>query len=102
MSRGVAAGASRLYTYSPPPDVSWKAAWDMLQWDQSGATLKSLIKTHFTFTALPSSICPYSPAYCVPFPGVDFTDIANNYCTFKATAAVVGAVGEAAADTFNS
>jgi len=102
MSRNVAAGASRLYTYRPPPDASWKAAWDMLQWDQSSATVKSLINTSFTFTALPSSICPYTPEYCVPFPGVDFSDLANNYCTFKATAAVVNAVGQAAADTFDS
>lgn len=98
-----AASAYRSYSYTPSPDTAWKEAWVLLN-NSAGvpASIRNTMQTAFVFKAMPLATCPYKPMYCVPFPGVDFEELANNYCTFKAAADVVAAVGTAAADTFNS
>jgi hypothetical protein len=91
----------RSYTYSPPPTAAWKKAWDLLKTNTAVPTdIRNTINNQFTFKALPLDQCAYDPRYCVPFPGVDFNDESYDYCSFKASSSVVGAVGQAAADTF--
>ncbi|CAE8622772.1 unnamed protein product [Polarella glacialis] len=86
----------RNYTYSPAPDVTWKMAWDTLASNPSvPAGIRSTINSSFTFFALPSSRCPYEAMYCVPFPGLAFTDASMDYCTPKIASAVSGALGSA-------
>jgi len=93
--------STRTYTYSPPPGASWQEAWQILG-DSGPTEFRNLIQTSFTFKALPLATCPYEARYCVPFPGVEFLELANDHCTFKAGLDVVNAVGEAAAETFES
>jgi len=93
----------RNYTYSPTPDTAWKEAWDILATNiLVPATIRNTIATSFTFKALPRYTCPYHERYCVPFPGMEFKEMPNNYCTFEAAAAVIASVGKAAADTMDS
>jgi hypothetical protein len=93
----------RTYLYTPPPDYAWKEAWDVLTSNGNiSSEIRDVIASSFTFRALPTSKCPYHERYCVPFPGIDFSELANNYCTFKQGADVINAVGQSAAETFDS
>lgn len=99
--QNLSATNDRSYTYLPSPDAGWYEAWKTLV-DHSGipAGIKDTVKNQFTFKALPRSVCPYSARYCVPFPGVTFNDLPNNYCSFKMSESVMASVGESASKTF--
>jgi len=91
---------TRPATYQPYPDDPLLPAWNHLK---NSSLAQATIQNSFTFQAYPSSICPYSdPLLCVAFPGVDFTDVLNGYCTFKIAGDVVAAIGSSASATFES
>jgi len=94
---------ARSYEYSPDPDDPFAAVWQLLK--DNGAVpqeIKSAISS-FSFTAFPLSTCPYPAKYCVPFPGVQYAEVANSgYCTFKIATDVADAVGTSAASAFES
>jgi hypothetical protein len=98
----------RQYTYTPDPDndlyYEWKLILDSTDTSSAALTnLRSTIQNSFTFTALPSSVCPYEPAQCIPFPGIEFKQLSSsNYCTIEMAAEVIGALGDAAADALQS
>jgi len=93
--------SGRTYKYSPSPDLPWKQAWNVLATHANvPADIRNTINNQFTFGALPATVCPYDAQYCVPFPGVTFEELSNDYCTFKMAADVVGAIGESAAKTY--
>lgn len=84
----------RNYTYTPTPDVPWKKAWDTLATHSSIPTaLKSTITGQFTFKALNQTVCPYDPQFCVPFPGVNFTETVGDYCAPQLSEDVISALG---------
>ena len=64
--------------------------------------IKATISDSFTFNAMPTGVCPYDARYCVPFPGVVFSDndLTGDVCMFGMSDAVIGAVGSAATQTF--
>jgi len=92
---------ARNYTYSPDGDSPVKPAWDLLKTSTVSA-ISSTINNQFTFQAFPESICPYPAARCVPFPGVQFEEVAGGtgYCMFKMSDAVISGVGSSAAGAF--
>lgn len=91
----------RNYYYEPAPDLAWRHAWLTLRNDTSvPVSLRNVIAQQFTFRALPLDLCPYQPMYCVPFPGVEFTEMEAGYCSFKMGKEVVDAVGQSAATAF--
>mmetsp|Transcript_21934 Transcript_21934/g.55849 ORF Transcript_21934/g.55849 Transcript_21934/m.55849 type:complete len:954 (+) Transcript_21934:140-3001(+) len=94
----------RSYTYSPTPDLPWKTAWDTLATNNNVPTaIKNTISNQFTFAALNETICPYSAEFCVPFPGVNFTEMgAGDYCMPLLTDAAVGVLGSAVASALDS
>mmetsp|Transcript_125987 Transcript_125987/g.327174 ORF Transcript_125987/g.327174 Transcript_125987/m.327174 type:complete len:926 (+) Transcript_125987:139-2916(+) len=88
---------SRTYTYSPDFDSPFKSAWDKLLSDTSVSTdIRNTIANDFTFTALPEDICPYPARYCIPMPGVNFTEAPNDYCFPQLESDVASALGAAA------
>lgn len=93
--------ATRSYSYTPAADDPLKTAWFAVS--TSSLTPQSILdtmNTKFTFSALPPSVCPYPERYCVPYPGVEFSNVANGYCTFKMSASVINSVGAVAAQAF--
>jgi hypothetical protein len=93
--------STRNYAYSPSPDAAWKQAWDVLATNAgSPADIRTTISEKFVFKALPTSLCPYDARYCVPFPGVTFSEVASDYCTFEMAAEVVGAIGASASEAY--
>mmetsp|Transcript_2356 Transcript_2356/g.5416 ORF Transcript_2356/g.5416 Transcript_2356/m.5416 type:complete len:931 (+) Transcript_2356:71-2863(+) len=96
--------SSRMYYYAPSADSPLRKAWDELNKSTSPAArdMQDAIESKFSFKAMPEHVCPYDAAYCVPFPGVDFHELAADYCAFEMTAQVKDAVGDAAASVFES
>jgi len=92
-------GDFREYTYAPSSDNPLKGSWERLM-ESGPAPIRSTIADAFTFRAFPESVCPYLAANCVPFPGVQFSELSNGYCTFQMAGDVVNAVGGAAASAF--
>mmetsp|Transcript_6102 Transcript_6102/g.14172 ORF Transcript_6102/g.14172 Transcript_6102/m.14172 type:complete len:962 (-) Transcript_6102:330-3215(-) len=97
----------RNYTYTPAPDDALYGPWQyLLNAPENDLTseIVATITSAFTFKALPKSVCPYEAAQCVPFPGMEFSEIASglNRCQFELAAEVVSAVGSAAAASFSS
>merc|ERR1719215_2050101 len=69
--------------------------------DAVAQVIKTTISTSFNFKALPKSVCPYEDRYCVPFPGVEFTELpAGGICMFRLTAQALTVVGDAAGAAF--
>jgi hypothetical protein len=89
----------RSYTYAPSLDSPLRNVWDLLA---ASEEFNSTIRSSFTFSALPSSVCPYDAGHCVPFPGVVFQELAFGYCEFEAAAQVVQAVGSSVANSWQS
>lgn len=99
------ASTPRAYTYKPAKDDPLYNVWSLLLGATPNAITTELvdsITTAFTFKALPLSVCPYEPAYCVPFPGLEFKELGSgtNYCQFELASEVVSSIGSAAASTF--
>jgi len=91
----------RTYLYTPAPDFAWKRAWDVLATNSNvPVSIRNTINEKFTFQALPLDLCPYQPMYCVPFPGIEFTELEAGYCSFKMSKEVIDAVGSSAAEAF--
>lgn len=63
---------SRTYSYSPPPDAPWAAAYERLS---SSFPLQQL-----QLNAWDEASCPYSARYCVPFPGLSFQPGPDDIC----------------------
>jgi len=98
-------GASRSFLWAPTADLDLYDEWMMLSNAADNAmtsAVKSLLAQAFTFSALPESVCPYRPEMCVPFPGIDATEVTegSSYCTFALAAGVVDALGSAASSAF--
>jgi len=100
--------AVRSYTFSMAPDNDLKTAFDTLT-NYTGTradaqAIANVISESFTFEALPLDVCPYPAKRCVPMPGVEFTELVDGspYCTFKMSADVINAVGDAMSSTFES
>lgn len=92
---------TRSYTYSPGPDNPLKKAWEQVAANSNTPPgIRDTINTRFTFHALPGRVCPYDTRYCVPFPGVEFSDSPNGFCTFKMSSDVINQVGGVAASAF--
>eukprot|EP00929_Paragymnodinium_shiwhaense_P124175 TRINITY_DN9922_c0_g1_i1.p1 TRINITY_DN9922_c0_g1~~TRINITY_DN9922_c0_g1_i1.p1 ORF type:complete len:910 (-),score=122.40 TRINITY_DN9922_c0_g1_i1:321-3050(-) len=88
----VGKNATRAYVFEPTPDHPLYRAFYLLK-NQGPATLQTAISSSFTFSALPKSLCPYDTVYCIPFPGLEFTEVAAGYCTFRVAADVTNMVG---------
>mmetsp|Transcript_39396 Transcript_39396/g.117950 ORF Transcript_39396/g.117950 Transcript_39396/m.117950 type:complete len:920 (-) Transcript_39396:442-3201(-) len=101
-----AENSTRLYTYKPSADNPLRVAWDALggTTHPDAGNIPAAIRNDFNFSALPASICPYDAVYCVPFPGVTYSELytGSAFCTFEMSAAVVNTVGSTAADAFKS
>jgi hypothetical protein len=82
------------YKWQPAPDHPLKDAWDALD-SSSNAALNTEVKKSFTFSVLPTSKCPYSPKYCIPMPGLEFTEIPGGYCLFKVNSDITAMAGSA-------
>jgi len=98
----------RSYVYEPSPDSVYHRYWRKLIDAPDTTTnigpIKSTISSAFTFRALPESDCPYNESLCVPMPGMTLKEVSSgsDYCTFEVAAEVVAAVGDAAAQVFES
>lgn len=68
------------------------------------SAVKSVMAQSFTFSALPSSICPYHASMCVPVPGLELKEVgaSTDYCTFAMKAEVVNFVGSSIAVAFET
>merc|ERR1719265_250569 len=84
---------ARPYEFRPSPGAPWAVAWEEMMKNVAGTSLEESVKS-FTFQALPPKDCPYEAMYCVPFPGLEFDDIAD-YCTPKMNDAAKEAAGAA-------
>jgi len=93
----------RTYTYSPPPDASWKPVWDAIT-----AHISTLPDTHgsrallnrFKFGALSFADCPYKESkYCVPFPGISFTELTLGHCLLRLDSLVFTGLSGALAES---
>jgi len=94
----VQANDYREYIYTPYQDEILRTAWDQLL-NSPGA---SAWKDSFKFKAFPSKVCPYPASECVQFPGVEYVEVSNGYCTFSMGMDVVNAVGNVMASAFES
>jgi len=80
----VIAAPTRTYTYSMEYDHELRFAWELLKIDAGG--IGDTIKTSFTFAALSKDLCNYEEKYCVPFPGITYSDITGaGFCMFQLT-----------------
>ena len=75
-----ASASTRTYVWPGPTDPTMKAKWD--EYVLAADSEPSLMEP-FTFTALPESVCPYPPEYCVPLQYAPFTSILDMYCVPK-------------------
>eukprot|EP00428_Durinskia_dybowskii_P017453 CAMPEP_0170222662 /NCGR_PEP_ID=MMETSP0116_2-20130129/11026_1 /TAXON_ID=400756 /ORGANISM="Durinskia baltica, Strain CSIRO CS-38" /LENGTH=718 /DNA_ID=CAMNT_0010473355 /DNA_START=69 /DNA_END=2226 /DNA_ORIENTATION=- len=91
----------RSFTYSPPADSPFKAAWDTLARQNvfAGSELQQVISVSFVFSALPRDECGYDARYCVPFPGINFDSDSERYCRFQVFPDIADAMGSTV-DTF--
>lgn len=91
------ATTARAHVFVPAPDMGWRHAWNILK---TGATIpadiKNTINTAFEFKALPISMCPHDAQYCVPYPGIRFTEAGAGFCTFQVPQEVISLVGTTA------
>lgn len=95
--------SSRIYAYSPSPDLPWQTAWQTLANNiNSPLAIRSLINSTFKFTALSSQNCPYHAMYCVPFPGVSFQDMPDNTCQPQLSSSVSNFLGSSVTQALNS
>jgi len=100
--------STRAYVYTPPADSEYYQWWTtLLNATGSGDDLQSLkdvVSSAFTFTALSEDVCPYDPSWCVPFPGIQLSEMTagSDYCTFQIASDVMGALGDTAANAFES
>mmetsp|Transcript_36352 Transcript_36352/g.77383 ORF Transcript_36352/g.77383 Transcript_36352/m.77383 type:complete len:944 (-) Transcript_36352:135-2966(-) len=95
--------SARTFIYTPSADNEVLLnAWSKLTGDNAPSVIRDTVQNAFNFTALPFSICPYAPRYCVPFPGVKFEEISSGYCTFEMAAEVIGAVGDSVASAWST
>eukprot|EP00913_Durusdinium_trenchii_P016335 g15354.t1 len=78
-----------------------KPFWEDLK--SSGPTyIRDTITSQFKFKALPLSMCPYNESKCIPFPGVEFSELYYGYCSFSMSADVVNAMGTEATKVLES
>jgi hypothetical protein len=97
----VAVDQARTFKYIPDPTTQLYETWrTLLTTPSMPAEIKNTINSAFTFQTLPSSVCPYEPRYCVPFPGVEFEELAGGICMFKMSADALNAVGSVAGAAF--
>lgn len=90
-------GTARSYRYAPDPDSMYKGAWDALLTHPSVPDeIRNAMSNQFTFTAVPSTYCPYDAKYCIPMPGMNFTEAAGDYCLPVLDSSVQNALGAAA------
>jgi hypothetical protein len=93
----VAAGGTitngRTYKYVPSGAEPWGKVWNKMLENAAALNMESTMDK-FTFTALPESVCPYDPMYCIPFPGLEFEEAAG-YCVPKLNAAAKAAASAA-------
>jgi hypothetical protein len=92
----------RQYHWQPSMDdplyFEWQTINNSASNDPAVAAIRATLQGTFTFMALPFSVCPYNEAFCVPFPGVSFSQLStSNYCTIEMAAEVVDALGSSAA-----
>jgi len=91
--------AARVYRYHPAPTESWYPVMKWL-WERGIQNL-SFLQPLFSFQALPRSICNDDPQYCVPFAGLEFSEV-GPMCVLRMGAAAAGALGAAAAGAASS
>jgi len=92
---------TRTYQWWPPGDNPLLFAWEGL--NRSGNPAATEPIALFSFNALSEDACPYHPMYCVPFPGVTFSEMdLGDWCELEVGGDVASAVGSAAASTFTS
>mmetsp|Transcript_78397 Transcript_78397/g.210410 ORF Transcript_78397/g.210410 Transcript_78397/m.210410 type:complete len:782 (+) Transcript_78397:227-2572(+) len=93
---------AREYVYEPSADKVWASVWAKVvaatATGEPGDTLRSVFK----FDALSSASCPYDEKYCVPLPGVSFSEVSQGYCTFEVESGLFSSISSAAASTFDS
>mmetsp|Transcript_73337 Transcript_73337/g.203492 ORF Transcript_73337/g.203492 Transcript_73337/m.203492 type:complete len:952 (-) Transcript_73337:88-2943(-) len=93
----VTLNTTRNYTYSPSPELPWKTAWDTLATNAAvPEDIRQVIESDFMFHALDPTACPYHPRYCVPFPGIRFTELETRHCMFTLSDEVTAIVSDAA------
>ncbi|CAK9082418.1 unnamed protein product [Durusdinium trenchii] len=93
--------AIREWTYTMSDDSDMKPFWEDLK--SSGPTyIRDTITSQFKFKALPLSMCPYNESKCIPFPGVEFSELYYGYCSFSMSADVVNAMGTEATKVLES
>lgn len=92
---------TRTYDWEPAGDNPLKFAWTALA--SSGNPAATDPMSLFSFNALSLDVCPYESMYCVPFPGVTFSEMdLGDWCELEVGGDVASAVGSAAASTFTS
>jgi hypothetical protein len=86
--------------YEPSADKVWATVWTKVDTVDfgTGSTLASV----FTFQALSEASCAYDAKYCIPLPGVSFTEVTQGYCTFEIASGLFSTISSAAASTFDS
>eukprot|EP00929_Paragymnodinium_shiwhaense_P112073 TRINITY_DN80333_c0_g1_i1.p1 TRINITY_DN80333_c0_g1~~TRINITY_DN80333_c0_g1_i1.p1 ORF type:complete len:993 (+),score=215.16 TRINITY_DN80333_c0_g1_i1:83-3061(+) len=82
----------RTYVYSPDYDDLLLLSWNKLK--GSTGDMATTIQTKFSFKALPTSMCNYEPRYCVPFPGMQFSELTLGWCSFDLASDVGGMLGQ--------
>eukprot|EP00931_Biecheleriopsis_adriatica_P057079 TRINITY_DN33850_c0_g1_i1.p1 TRINITY_DN33850_c0_g1~~TRINITY_DN33850_c0_g1_i1.p1 ORF type:complete len:840 (-),score=149.27 TRINITY_DN33850_c0_g1_i1:49-2568(-) len=95
---------NRTFVYSPPPNVPWGAAWQELLAAANGP-MGSAVQpalSHMKFSAWSFEDCPYDPRYCVPFPGISFTEGPDNLCLPSIAGSIADALGSEITDKLNS
>ncbi|CAD7931268.1 unnamed protein product [Amoebophrya sp. A25] len=93
--------SARTYNYYPPPNVGW---YKIMHWlyTTGGSTLDAIpgLRDMLSFQALPASICPDAPQYCIPFPGLKQMAVAD-LCVFDFGTSGLSAAAGAAADALS-
>ena len=90
----------RTYIWEGPSDPSMKDKWN--SYLLAADTTPSLLDP-FTFTAFPSSFCPYEAENCIPLQYSEVTSLFNEYCLPMGYDSTVGSfVSEAASGVVQS
>eukprot|EP00927_Polykrikos_kofoidii_P045753 TRINITY_DN39847_c0_g1_i1.p1 TRINITY_DN39847_c0_g1~~TRINITY_DN39847_c0_g1_i1.p1 ORF type:complete len:950 (-),score=158.17 TRINITY_DN39847_c0_g1_i1:79-2847(-) len=89
----------RKFTYMPDFNDELRNVWKVLIQDDGVPEIKEAISTQFTFDALPKILCDYEPRYCVPVPGMTFSELSGGYCGFALSEEMAQAAGQSAAAT---
>jgi hypothetical protein len=82
---------TRTYVWTGPADPTMTAKWDQYK---AAAALDASLMLPFTFTALPSAVCPYEAENCIPLQFSEVASLFDKYCLPVGSASVGAFVTE--------